>query len=179
MPNVFRAKLSAIAEEHLGIDEQNKSEDEDELSHVVISSNLPKQEQANAKAKQASKQVQLPPETKKLFDEKLQLLLLEVKNGNVDQILKIFEEVQQQLKSDSIIYLPLLVNEYGPSGWCLIHFAAYYNRINILRLLLSLNVDVNLITKDGWTPLQIAINKGHLEGTETYHRYTLYCTGAP
>ena len=55
-----------------------------------------------------------------------------------------------------------LLNEFGDAGWTLIHYAVFYEHIHLLEYLIKLDVSLDLVTSDGWTPLQLAIKKRNL-----------------
>ena len=60
------------------------------------------------------------------------------------------------------------VNQPQPdNGWTPIHFAVYQNYVEIVRLLIQEGAHVNVITKDGWTPLMIAAHRGLFESKLT------------
>ena len=48
-------------------------------------------------------------------------------------------------------------------GWTLIQKAAYYNEPSKLEVLMQFTANTNAPTPCGWTPIQIAVNKVHLE----------------
>ena len=78
-------------------------------------------------------------------------LLWAVKNGELDNVTKVIEE----LKVD--------VNSELSSGRSPLHFASDYGQLNICEYLVSLGANVNQKDKHGITPLLAAIWEGHVE----------------
>ena len=58
-----------------------------------------------------------------------------------------------------------LIDKLGPGGWGCIHYSAYAGSTELLTYLLDLGVDVNKESHDGWTPLQLAVSRGHVDCT--------------
>jgi ankyrin repeat protein len=56
-----------------------------------------------------------------------------------------------------------LVNEIGQAGWNALHFAVFLGYIDVVKFLFPLGADPNTVSLDGWTPLQLAIHKNHIE----------------
>lgn len=55
-----------------------------------------------------------------------------------------------------------LVDELGGAGWNVLHFAIFIGSEEIFDYLLELECDVNKLTHDGWSPLQLAISRNHM-----------------
>lgn len=85
------------------------------------------------------------------FDDDLYKLLKAAKEGELSHIKEIIESDRRFL------------NEFGESGWALIHYAVFYDHKSILLFLMSKGVNLNLITSDGWNPLQLSIKKKNIE----------------
>lgn len=58
-----------------------------------------------------------------------------------------------------------LIDKLGPGGWGCIHYSAYSGSSELLAYLLDLGADVNKESHDGWTPLQLAVSRGHVDCT--------------
>ena len=58
-----------------------------------------------------------------------------------------------------------LIDKLGPGGWGCVHYACYSGSTEILAYLLDLGADVNKESHDGWTPLQLAVSRGHHDCT--------------
>ena len=56
-----------------------------------------------------------------------------------------------------------LVDKFGGGSWGCIHYASYFSHPEILAYLIEVGVNVNKESLDGWTPLQLAAWKGHLD----------------
>lgn len=52
-----------------------------------------------------------------------------------------------------------LMNVIGSDGWSAIHYACYYGHPNIIYNFIQRNANVNKVSLEGWTPLQLAIIK--------------------
>jgi len=57
------------------------------------------------------------------------------------------------------------IDKLGPGGWGCIHYSAYAGSMELLAYLLDLGADVNKESLDGWTPLQLAVSRGHVDCT--------------
>lgn len=56
-----------------------------------------------------------------------------------------------------------VVNEIGQAGWNALHFAVFLGYLDVVKFLIPLGADPNTVSMDGWTPLQLAIHKNHVE----------------
>ena len=56
-----------------------------------------------------------------------------------------------------------LIDEKGSAGWNSLHWACYFGFVEALTELVKLGGDVNIISEDEWTPLQLASHKNHIE----------------
>ena len=56
-----------------------------------------------------------------------------------------------------------LVNEIGQAGWNALHYAIFLGYTDIVKELFAYGADPNIISKDGWTPLQLAIHRTNLD----------------
>ena len=59
-----------------------------------------------------------------------------------------------------------IINQKGISGWSAFHWAVFLGHIDLMAEFLNLGAELNSQTDDGWTPLQLAIYKDHMEGTK-------------
>lgn len=82
----------------------------------------------------------------------LEQLFSEVKSGREDDFKQFLLQTVQPLFADPA-QLSEFLDQPGNSGWSLIHFAVYYNRLAVVKLLISLNTDANKATRDGWSAL--------------------------
>jgi len=57
-----------------------------------------------------------------------------------------------------------LIEEKGAQGWNALHWAAYLGHQEILSEFLALKPNLNVLTNDGWTSLQLAVYKNQTEG---------------
>ncbi len=75
----------------------------------------------------------------------------------VKELLTLYEtEKEDKVKS--------FINEKADSGWNSIHWASYMGYCQLIVELVKWGGDLNAISEDGWTPLQLAVHKNNLEG---------------
>lgn len=112
----------------------------------------------------ASKQVF---DVRKYLDQELEVLLKYVQKGKLNSVLKLLRDYPKDIELETtaeIRYLkPKLINQLGQGGWGAIHYAAYCKQIQILKELISQDADVNKTTSDGWSPLQLVVNRKNLD----------------
>ncbi|WP_051359856.1 ankyrin repeat domain-containing protein [Adhaeribacter aquaticus] len=72
-----------------------------------------------------------------------------VKSGNL-------EEVKSLLDNE-----PDIVNTKDNKGYTLLHLAAQEGNGDLIKLLLERGADINALTEDGQSPMEIAIKQGH------------------
>ena len=88
----------------------------------------------------------------------LQVVMEACKAGSLKdftRILQIFEKTNPGEED--------LMNQCHPSLWRPLHYASYYGRHEIVKFLVSRNVNVNRVTLDQWTPLQLASYQSHMD----------------
>lgn len=59
-----------------------------------------------------------------------------------------------------------MINELGHAGWGALHTAVYYEHPDLVSFFLIKNCDPNVVTTDGWTPLQLAVAKKNTKITQ-------------
>jgi Protein kinase domain/Ankyrin repeats (many copies)/Ankyrin repeat len=79
------------------------------------------------------------------------------KKGDLGEFIATSEKYIQSNPEDD------LLNQTHSNCWSLMHYASYYGRHGILNYLVSKQVNVNKVTVDKWTPLQLACFMGHIE----------------
>jgi hypothetical protein len=77
------------------------------------------------------------------------------------QTLKDYEKCKKN--SLEVDDLKTIINTPFNGKWSCIHYASYNGHSRVLKELLELSADCNVITDDHWTPLQISCYQGHLE----------------
>lgn len=87
-----------------------------------------------------------------------------MKQGSVP---KINEFVNATIElEDEDIKVKAVINEVGQSGWNSLHWAVYLGYADVMNILLNLGGNINAVSDDGWTPLQLAVHKNHYESIE-------------
>lgn len=93
-------------------------------------------------------------------------LMKAVNSQNLEQITHILEEVfysvNIKIKCEQKD-CGEIVNDFGTTGWSAYHCSIYTGNLGICQELLAHGADVNKPTQEGWTPLQLCINKNHRE----------------
>jgi tRNA A-37 threonylcarbamoyl transferase component Bud32 len=56
-----------------------------------------------------------------------------------------------------------LINKPYMGRWACIHYTCYCGNLQLLRALLNLQANCNIVTDDQWTPLQLAAYEGHVD----------------
>jgi len=86
--------------------------------------------------------------------------------GSTDMFASIKRPDDDEFEEEAIdIRAQKMINQRGISGWSAFHWAVYFDNIDMIAELLNLGAAINLHTDDGWTPLQLAVYKNHIEGT--------------
>jgi ankyrin repeat protein len=65
-----------------------------------------------------------------------------------------------------------LINELNHGGWSALHYASHLGFEEIVRELLIRNADINKITKDEWTPLQLAVFQNHEKSKKYFFKFS-------
>lgn len=87
--------------------------------------------------------------------------------GNLDQFYETLTDYEQYKKASLAVEdLSSLLNMPLNGRWSCIHYAAYDDRSQLLKELLDLGADVNVVTNDHWTALQIACYQGHVSSVQ-------------
>ena len=68
---------------------------------------------------------------------------------------------------DKAVKAKKLIDGAGDTGWNALHWAVYLGYVEVAKLLLSLGGNINTVSHDGWTPLQLGIHKNHSESNES------------
>lgn len=79
---------------------------------------------------------------------------------------EIKEKFSQSKESDA--QTKKIVNSYDKHGWNSLHWSAYYERSVIIKELFKEGADVNKQTKNGWTPLQLAVKKSRINSNQIF-----------
>ncbi|OMJ95896.1 hypothetical protein SteCoe_621 [Stentor coeruleus] len=91
-------------------------------------------------------------------------LVVTCQEGNLESFYEILKDFERCKKNSlEIDDLKTILNTPLNGKWCCIHYAAYCGHSKILKELLELSADCNIITDDHWTPLQISCFQGHVE----------------
>ncbi|CAD8094423.1 unnamed protein product [Paramecium sonneborni] len=75
-----------------------------------------------------------------------------VKSGNLEMLQQLSQKIN-----------PQLLNQASFGGWNPIHFATFLEYKLIVEFLISKDIDINKVTDEGWTPLQIAVHRHNIE----------------
>jgi tRNA A-37 threonylcarbamoyl transferase component Bud32 len=87
--------------------------------------------------------------------------------GDIETLYEILSDYERYKKAALAVEdLTSLLNLPLNGKWSCIHYAAYENRSRLVKELLDLGADVNSVTNDHWTPLQICCYQGHQETLE-------------
>jgi len=86
----------------------------------------------------------------------------------VKQLLNIYEGEQ-----DKDAKIKELINEKGDSGWNSVHWAAYLGYGDLIKELVKYGGDLNVVSDDGWTPLQLSVHKNYIEGSLSLEKMRL------
>ncbi len=73
--------------------------------------------------------------------------------------LEVQENKEQQIKK--------VIDHLTETGWNLMHWACYGGHVQIVKLFLDYDANLNIETNDGWTSLQLAAFKNHIEVAKT------------
>jgi hypothetical protein len=91
-------------------------------------------------------------------------LVLACESGSLDCFYECLEDYERYKQASlEVADLERLLNTPLNGKWCCVHYAVFNNRSEMLKELLALAADVNTVTSDYWTPLQIACYQGHLD----------------
>lgn len=91
-------------------------------------------------------------------DEDVQKILINaIKNDNFLQIKELFDQ-----------YENIDINKLDSDGKNLLHYACLSNNPEISRMFIDMKCDTKILTKEQWSPLQLAAHKGREEGTWFY-----------
>jgi ankyrin repeat protein len=99
------------------------------------------------------------------LDEQLELLLKEAQRGSIESVNQILKESPGLANNPELVEAANmqkqfnLINELGQAGWGILHTTVYYEHPDLVVFLLVKNCNPNLVTTDGWTPLQLAVTK--------------------
>ncbi|CAD8181669.1 unnamed protein product [Paramecium octaurelia] len=105
-------------------------------------------DEANSTSKQKSSNTNVEPIQSDLDDKIFQT----VKSGNLDML----KQLCQKINTSQL-------NQASFGGWNPIHFATFLEYKLIVEFLISKEIDINKVTDEGWTPLQIAVHRHNLE----------------
>ncbi|WP_025666353.1 ankyrin repeat domain-containing protein [Aquimarina megaterium] len=75
------------------------------------------------------------------------------------------------LVKDLILKKPDVVNEKSKDGWSPLHYAAWHGRVEIAKILIDKNANIDITDNSGETPLEIAIGKEHNELVDFLNDY--------
>lgn len=89
-------------------------------------------------------------------------LLKEIAQCNLAALKDLVEEVAVLMKAHRLnLDSVSLLDDLGDAGWNALHCASFKDLEQIVSWLLSYNIDVNKISQEGWTALQLAIRKNN------------------
>ncbi|CAD8097991.1 unnamed protein product [Paramecium sonneborni] len=125
---------------------QNQREKPQKLSAVSETSENSDDEGNQSKQKSSNTDVE-PIQSD--FDDKI---FQTVKSGNLEMLQQLSQKIDSQL-----------LNQASFGGWNPIHFATFLEYKLIVEFLISKDVDINKVTDEGWTPLQIAVHRHNIE----------------
>ena len=87
----------------------------------------------------------------------LQVAIEACKRGSLRDLARIIEIFEQTNPGELD-----LMHHSNDSMWTPLHYAAYYGRDDIVRYLINRTVNVNSVTVDEWTPLQLSTYRNHV-----------------
>lgn len=90
-------------------------------------------------------------------------LMRQVQKGSLESFQKVLTEYFLEATACSVEEDDQLIDKFSGGCWNCVHYASYFGRPDFLSYLLELGADINKESLDGWTPLQLAAWKGHLE----------------
>ena len=94
-------------------------------------------------------------------------LVMSCQEGDLDSFYQILQDYERYKKASlEVEDLKSLLNTPLNYKWSCIHYAAYENRSLMMKELIDLAADINAVTDDHWTPLQICAYQGHLESLQ-------------
>ncbi|CAD8085494.1 unnamed protein product [Paramecium primaurelia] len=114
-------------------------------------------------------------ETSENSDDEVNTSKQKLSNTNVEPIQSDYDDkIFQTVKSGNLEMLqqlcykitPQLLNQASFGGWNPIHFATFLEYKLTVEFLISKDIDINKVTDEGWTPLQIAVHRHNIEITK-------------
>ena len=84
-----------------------------------------------------------------------------MKDSNLEKVKEIFNSFEEKNKEQQI---RKVIDQLTETGWNLMHWACYGGHAQIVKLFLDHDANLNIETNDGWTSLQLAAFKNHIEG---------------
>ncbi|CAD8176434.1 unnamed protein product [Paramecium pentaurelia] len=124
----------------------NQREKPQKLSEVSETSENSDDEANSSKQKSSNTNVE-PIQSD--YDDKI---FQTVKSGNLEMLQQLCQKIN-----------PQLLNQASFGGWNPIHFATFLEYKLIVEFLISKDIDINKVTDEGWTPLQIAVHRHNIE----------------
>lgn len=85
-----------------------------------------------------------------------------MKGNSLEKLKEVFALYDEDPEKDIKICKLIDENSYG--GWNLLHWAVYLGYGELVTELIRLGANINIVSADGWTPLQLSAHTNHLEG---------------